>query len=279
VAGTDLVGITATNDDGWTSPEVMIAVPVQPALPFLVTEYTAGRQGAVYDVSQLSTVWKNVAGTDPVTAVDDIVRRVDDVSGRGHHLLADSDAQAPLLKLASGKYRPKGSATQFMHSAAGGYTMGPLAHYMIFAGTRSSTSTQHLLLASASSTRFHRLSGGSSQRGQGSLRNSPTLAETIVQTPGSGEFPINTPKVIGSLAVASQNDVAVNGVAPSTIANSWTTESITGARIGLGTDLAASIAGGAAWTFYGVRSTTAIRARAAARCAPSSSPGQARLLV
>lgn len=46
---------------------------------------------AIYDSSDLSTLWKDAAGTDPVTSDGDPVRRRDDTSGNGHHIIAPSD--------------------------------------------------------------------------------------------------------------------------------------------------------------------------------------------
>ena len=48
--------------------------------------YTIGPLDGIYDISIQSSLWKDFAGTDPVTADGDLVNRIDDQSGNGHHL-------------------------------------------------------------------------------------------------------------------------------------------------------------------------------------------------
>lgn len=55
-----------------------------------------------FDVSDISTLWKNEAGTDPVTADGDVVARIDDKSGNGRHMKQSSAASRPLYKTSGG---------------------------------------------------------------------------------------------------------------------------------------------------------------------------------
>lgn len=55
-----------------------------------------------YDISNLSTLWKDTAGTVPVTTDGDLVARVDDLSGNGGHLLQPTSSLRPLYKTAGG---------------------------------------------------------------------------------------------------------------------------------------------------------------------------------
>jgi hypothetical protein len=57
---------------------------------------------AWYDPSDLSTMWKDTAGTDPVTADGDAVARIDDKSGNARHLTQGTAANRPLYKTAGG---------------------------------------------------------------------------------------------------------------------------------------------------------------------------------
>jgi hypothetical protein len=57
---------------------------------------------AWYDPSDLTTLWKDTAGTDPVTADGDAVARIDDKSGNGYHWLQATAANRPLYKTAGG---------------------------------------------------------------------------------------------------------------------------------------------------------------------------------
>lgn len=51
-----------------------------------------------YDPSDLSTLWKDTAGTSPVTADGDLVARIDDKSGHGYHLTQSTSSKRPLYK-------------------------------------------------------------------------------------------------------------------------------------------------------------------------------------
>lgn len=57
---------------------------------------------AWYDPSDLSTLWKDTAGTTPVTTDGDAVARVDDKSGNGYHLLQGTAGNRPLYKTSGG---------------------------------------------------------------------------------------------------------------------------------------------------------------------------------
>lgn len=56
------------------------------------------------DFSDLSTLWKDTARTDPVTADGDAVASVTDKSGNGYHLVQETAANRPLYKT-DGTYR------------------------------------------------------------------------------------------------------------------------------------------------------------------------------
>lgn len=58
--------------------------------------------GAVYDPSVMSSLFQDAAGSTPVTASGQAVRRMNDLSGNGYHAIAPSDAARPLLTVAGG---------------------------------------------------------------------------------------------------------------------------------------------------------------------------------
>lgn len=58
----------------------------------------SGGYGAWYDPSDLTTLWKDTAGTQQVTADGDAVARIDDKSGNGLHLVQATGANCPLYK-------------------------------------------------------------------------------------------------------------------------------------------------------------------------------------
>lgn len=53
--------------------------------------FADGDGGSWYDFSDASTLFQDEAGTVPVTSDNDPVRRIEDRSGNGHHLIAQSE--------------------------------------------------------------------------------------------------------------------------------------------------------------------------------------------
>lgn len=64
--------------------------------------FDADEVGGWYDPSDLTTLWKDTAGSDPVTADGDLVARIDDKSGNENHLLQATEASRPTYKTAGG---------------------------------------------------------------------------------------------------------------------------------------------------------------------------------
>jgi hypothetical protein len=64
--------------------------------------FGGGTEGIWIDPSDTSTMFKDVAGTQPVTADGDAVALIKDKSGRGHDLSQATAAQRPLYKTAVG---------------------------------------------------------------------------------------------------------------------------------------------------------------------------------
>ena len=69
------------------------------------TLFSAGEQGVWYDPSDMSTMFQDVAGTTPVTAVGQPVGLMLDKSGRGNHAFQATATSRPVLQQdASGRY-------------------------------------------------------------------------------------------------------------------------------------------------------------------------------
>jgi hypothetical protein len=69
-----------------------VSVAFTPAVLF-----AAGEQGVWYDPSDLTTLFQDSAGTIPVTAVEQPVGRMLDLSGRGNHATQTTSASRPVL--------------------------------------------------------------------------------------------------------------------------------------------------------------------------------------
>jgi len=64
--------------------------------------FASSEVGAWYDPSDLSTMWKDTAGTTPVTADGDLVARIDDKSGNGFNATQSTEAGRPVYKTSGG---------------------------------------------------------------------------------------------------------------------------------------------------------------------------------
>jgi len=71
--------------DSWESPYIVFRGVFE-----IATLFGGGEDGAWYDPSDLSTLWQNVGGTTPVTAVGQTVAKMDDKSGNGNHAFPTS---------------------------------------------------------------------------------------------------------------------------------------------------------------------------------------------
>jgi hypothetical protein len=69
----------------------------------VATFFSGGESGLITDLSSLSNLWQNTDGTGAVTAVNDPIGRIDDVSGNANHLTSVS-AKGLLKQDSNGKY-------------------------------------------------------------------------------------------------------------------------------------------------------------------------------
>lgn len=101
VAGNNTLELTETMAGISNSPRVSsvaLNVLFTPSLLF-----ANGEKGGWWDMSDLSTMWADTAGTVPAS-VDGSVRRIDDKSGNGNHLIVPNAAHAPILRTDAGLF-------------------------------------------------------------------------------------------------------------------------------------------------------------------------------
>lgn len=60
--------------------------------------FSTNEKGLAYNFQDISTMWQDTAGTVPVTTVDQLVARIDDLSGNENHLIQEVEARRPQLK-------------------------------------------------------------------------------------------------------------------------------------------------------------------------------------
>jgi lysophospholipase L1-like esterase len=77
--------------------------------------FAAGEQGVFFDVQDLTSMFQDTAGTIPVTAVGQTVKRINDKSGRGNHA---TNASGWVLYLSGSRYRLLVSGSTVFTTAA-----------------------------------------------------------------------------------------------------------------------------------------------------------------
>ena len=83
---------------------LMIAASTTPS-DGLAALFASGERGLLLDPSDFSSLFQDIAGTTPVTAVGQYVGKILDKSGNANHLAAPADANRPILQQDSdGKY-------------------------------------------------------------------------------------------------------------------------------------------------------------------------------
>lgn len=115
--------------------------------------FTAGEQGYWLDPSDFSTMFQDEAGTTPVTAVGQSVRRILDKSGRGNHFTQANVANAPLLQQdAGGNYFLLFDGSDDWLQSAATINPGAVDKAQVFAGVRKLSDASEQVIVEASAT-------------------------------------------------------------------------------------------------------------------------------
>jgi hypothetical protein len=104
---------------------------------------------AWYDPSDTSTLWKDTAGTDPVTTDGDAVARIDDKSGNDNHLIQATAANRPLYKTSGGLHWLLFDGTDGLVSSAAATLTDGSGQWSSYAAAHSTSdaSDQYLLVS------------------------------------------------------------------------------------------------------------------------------------
>ena len=95
--------------------------------------FSSSEKGFAYDFSDISTMFQDTAGTTPVTTVDQLVARVNDLSGNGNHLIQSTSGSRPILKQdAKGYYLQFDGTNDFMQTS-GTVNLSGLSLFTAFA--------------------------------------------------------------------------------------------------------------------------------------------------
>jgi hypothetical protein len=108
--------------------------------------FAASEQGGWYDPSDLSTMWKDTAGTDPVTADGDLVARIDDKSGNGNHLTQATSGNRPTYKTSGGLHWLEFNGTSQAMSTPSAFNLSASDKLTIWMGLRRDQDTTGTVL-------------------------------------------------------------------------------------------------------------------------------------
>lgn len=119
--------------------------------------FTGSQKGFAYDFSDISTMFQDTAGTTPVTAVDQLVARVNDLSGNGNHLIQSSSGSRPLLKKDSKGYYLLFDGTNDFFQTSGTVNLSGLSLFTAFASLSRERNAAEIIFET--STNYNNNSG------------------------------------------------------------------------------------------------------------------------
>lgn len=216
--------------------------------------FAAGEQGAWYDVSDITTMFQDAAGTIPVTAAGQPVGRINDKSGRGNHATQSTAGARPILQQDAGSrwYLALDGTDDVLSSNTLTQLVAP---WEFWAGVDITTGggilTNLFSLSQVNGVITTDSTEGLFQRSDGAVRNIASSSRiaagtSYVATLTSG-FTIGNRFIAKATAETGPDQLratTVNGTA--TAAAVYTGTPSTTPRFNIGAN-----AGGAVWRFYG----------------------------
>lgn len=193
--------------------------------------FSGGAVGAWYDPSDITTLFKDVAGTIPVTTAGDEVLRMSDKSGRGYHATGTAGTSFTYAIDGAGKPYLNGTGLQFMRFSNAAYgTTSPLEiagaatltangnFPSLFGGNSTSTGVFFGLGSTADRKLRVSLAGGTGGSGANAL--------------GSFAIPLSTPFVTSMRYDNTSVLADFGGILAATVARTGTFAPATEGRIG-----------------------------------------------
>lgn len=171
--------------------------------------FAPGEDGAVYDPSDLSSLWQDTAGTVPVTADGQSVARIDDKSGNGNHAIQATAGARPVYKTDGDRHWLLGDGIDDeliggTMSVAGGASVIAAAQFI-------GTSTGIIMSAATSSS--DTLSVGATGTGGGGFRSRVTdgAADLFRSGPWLADRFVAIARYDGAALALEVNEVAYTG--------------------------------------------------------------------
>jgi len=201
--------------------------------------FASSEVGVWYDPSDFDTMWKDTAGTTPVTAVDDLVARIDDKSGNGFHATQETEANRPVLKQDSnGNYYLQFDGTDDTMFSDASLTVTPDWTQIVgvdFSGSGSSTTYLGYFSVINGTTNYAQLtrrpsisSGGFATRGASAT---PTAQGLVLTAAATNSLPDNTPKIVSGFFTDGATALQINDATLISTSNSWSESDSVGSAI------------------------------------------------
>lgn len=184
--------------------------------------FASSEVGAWYDPSDTSTLWKDTAGTDPVTTAGDLVARIDDKSGNGLHLTQGNSALRPTWNNASGYYFLDfdGSDDYLAYTSAAAIPLPNLAMFVAYSEDSAVANSGLVSLYSSTGNDYERTDAITFNTGDASNLCNLTGSSSsnfALSYAGTGA----APKIVASMVKsATQGDLYINGNGTATATDS-----------------------------------------------------------
>ena len=110
--------------------------------------FSASEKGSAYNFQDISTLWQDVEATIPVTAVDQFIARVDDISGNGNHLIQANAVKRPQLKQDEDGFYAWFDGTKVMQTSAV-MNLAALSQFSAFVQTSRERTVDEVIVESS----------------------------------------------------------------------------------------------------------------------------------
>lgn len=206
----------------------------EPIDPISFAEMIGAVDASIYDMTDYSNLFSDVAGTVPA-AVDDVVRYVGDpISGRA--LTIPTAGAEPVLRAgAAGSWLEFDPTNDRIYSSADWTVQAP--HFVVSVFSRAVEDSLHYSGASGGISDYHRIMGTTSGRVTGASRNLDSANATVSAVSNIGDMSVNEVRVVSTLLLPGYQDVLVNDFSIVQTTNVWTDATVkTGSRLGINTN-------------------------------------------
>jgi hypothetical protein len=198
-----------------------------------------------YDPADFTSLFQDTAGTTAVTSAGQPVRRINDKSGNGHHLIMVGAIVPELaFDIARGYYITGAAGWGF--ASATNYTVGT-SHYMILAGEREVENANALFIVGAAATNRTGILNATSARAGATYRTASGTSSIFAD---GGAVPLNLPFVAECRTTATDIYTASNGGSFDSTGTALVVGDLTSCRVGINITGAASTVTGLT-RFYG----------------------------